>query len=172
MNEYDEKWEEQINALLDGELSSTDADLLKEKATDDRDLARAIIEAYQLQKAMDAIRVERAPDSLRKRLRAIPRQHRSAPVFRILQPRWVLALAAIPLVIFSVSLMQPEEPSVQEIAKARHDLAIAFAYLDKAGQFTGREIETTVGNTMSDAIAGSVIRNIKSQNENSKEKEA
>ena len=59
-----------------------------------------------------------------------------------------------------------------EIAKARQELAIAFAYLDKAGQFTGREIESTVGNTMSDAIAGSVIRNIKSQNETSKEKEA
>ena len=186
MNEYDEKWEEQINALLDGELSSADADLLKAEATDDHDLARAIIEAYQLQKAMDAIRVERAPDSLRKRLRAIPGQQRPAPAFRILQPRWViaqaslsagfrpllLALAAIPLVIFSVNLMQPEEPSAQEIAKARQDLAIAFAYIDKAGQFTGREIESTVGNTMSDAIAGSVIRNIKSQNENPKEKEA
>jgi len=172
MNEYDEKWEEQINALLDGELSSADADLLKAEASDDRELARAIIEAYQLQKAMDAIRVERAPDSLRKRLRAIPRQQRPAPVFRILQPRWVMALAAIPLVVFSVSLMQPEEPSAQEIAKARQDLAIAFAYLDKAGQFTGQEIESTVGNTMSDAIAGSVIRNIKSQNETSKENEA
>ena len=172
MNEYDEKWEEQINALLDGELSSADADLLKAEATDDRDLARAIIEAYQLQKAMDAIRVERAPDSLRKRLRAIPGQQRPAPAFRVLQPRWVMALAVVPLVIFSVNLMQPEEPSAQEIAKARQDLAIAFAYIDKAGQFTGREIESTVGNTMSDAIAGSVIRNIKSQNENSKEKEA
>ena len=121
---------------------------------------------------MDEIRVERAPDSLRKRLRAIPRQQRPAPMFRILQPRWVMALAAIPLVLVSVSLMQPATPSAQEIAKARQDLAIAFAYLDKAGQITGREIESTVGNTMSDAIAGSVIRNIKSQNETSKEKEA
>ena len=63
MNEYDEKWEAQINALLDGELNQDDAELLKAEASDDRELARAIIEAYQLQKAMDEIRVERAPAS-------------------------------------------------------------------------------------------------------------
>ena len=172
MNEYDEKWEEQINALLDGELSQSDADLLKTEASDDRELARAIIEAYQLQKAMDAIQVERAPNSLRKRLRVIPRQHRGIPVFNILQPRWVMALAVVPLVVVAVNLMQPKTPSAQEIEQARHDLVIAFAYLDKVGQFTGHEIESTVGNTMSDAIAGSVVRNIKSQYGTSKEKEA
>ena len=171
MNTYDEKWEEQINALLDGELSSADAELLKVEASDDRDLARAIIEAYQLQTAMDAVHVERTPDSLRKRLRAIPRQYRTTPMFNIFQPRWIAAFAVIPLVFTVFSLMQPNTPSAQEIEKARYDLAITFAYLDKAGQFTGREIESTVGNTMSDAIAGSVIRNIKSQYENPKEKE-
>jgi hypothetical protein len=172
MNEYDEKWEAQINALLEGELSHEDAELLKSEASDDRDLARAIIDAYQLQKAMDEIRVERAPNSLRKRLKAIPRQHRTKPAFNILQPRWAMALAAVPLAIIAVNVMQPDRPSTEEIAKARQDLAIAFAYLDKAGQFTGREIEQTVGNTMSDAIAGSVIRNVKSQYANPKEKEA
>jgi hypothetical protein len=186
MNEYDEKWEDRINALLDGELSAKDTDLLKAEASDDRNLARAIVEAYQLQQAMDAIHVERAPASLRKRLRAIPRKHRSTPVFNLLRPRWVLApaslsvgsrryllaLAVIPLVVIAVSLMRPDTPSASEIAQARQDLAIAFAYLDRAGNRTSREIEATLGNTMSDAIAGSVIRNIKSQNETSKEKEA
>ena len=89
MNEYDEKWEDQINALLDGELSSDDADLLKAEASDDRALARAIVEAYQLQQAMDAIDVERAPASLTRKLQAIPRKHRTKPVFSLFQPRWV-----------------------------------------------------------------------------------
>lgn len=172
MNEYDENWEKQINALLDGELSDIDAEALKEQASDDKALARAIIEAYQLQKAMDMVRVERAPDSLRKRLRAIPRENKHSGVFTILQPRWVMAAAVVPLVLIVASLMQSDTPSAEEIEKARQDLAIAFAYLDKAGQFTGREIETTIGSTMSDAITGSVIRNIKSQYETSKEKEA
>ncbi len=172
MNEYDEKWEDLINALMDGELSADDAELLKAQATDDRELARAIIEAYQLQQAMDAIHVERAPASLRKRLRAIPRTHRTRPVFSLLQPRWAMALAAIPLVVIAVSLMRPDTPSASEIAQARQELAIAFAYLDKAGVITGREIESTVAHTMADAVTDSVSKAIKSQKFNSKEKEA
>ena len=171
MNEYDEKWEDRINALLDGELSAADAGLLKAAATDDRDLARAIVEAYQLQQAMDAVTVERAPDSLRKSLRAIPRKHRAAPAFRLFQPRWATAVAAIPLLLIAVSLMRPDTPSVSEIAQARQELAIAFAYLDKAGAMTGHEIESSVGQTIANAMTGSVNRAIKSQNLTSKEKE-
>jgi anti-sigma factor RsiW len=172
MKDYDDKWEEQINALMDGELATGAADELKSAATDDRELARNIVEAYQLQQLMNGIGVERAPASLTKRLKAIPREQKPKQAFNLFQPRWVAALAVVPLVVISVSLMQPDTPSASEIAKARQDLAIAFAYLDKAGRMTGREIESQVGNTMSDAIAGSLIRNIKSQNENSKEKKA
>jgi anti-sigma factor RsiW len=172
MNEYDEKWEDLINALLDGELSAEDADRLKAEASDDRDLARAIVEAYQLQQAMEAVHVERAPASLRKRLRAIPRNHRSKPLFGFLQPRWAVALAAIPLVLISVSLMQPDTPSAADVAQARQEMAIAFAYLDMAGVITGREIGSNVGHTMADAVTGSVNKAIKSQNLYSKEKEA
>jgi anti-sigma factor RsiW len=171
MKEYEDKWEDLINALMDGELDAADAEALKAEAMDDRDLARAIIEAYQLQQAMDGVRVERAPDSLRKRLRAIPREHRRTPVFSLLQPRWAMALAAIPLVVIAVSLMRPDTPSASEIAQARHDMAIAFAYLDKAGVITGREIESSVGQTMADAVTDSVNRAIKSQSLTSKEKE-
>ena len=172
MNEYDEKFEAQINALLDGELDPLDAEELKAQASDDRALARAIIDAYQLNQAMHEIKVERAPNSLRKRLRAIPRQHRSGSWVNLLQPRWVMTAAVVPLVLVAVSLMQPNTPSAEEIEKARQDLALAFAYLDKAGAITGREIESTIGNTMSDAITVPIIRNIKSQYETSKENEA
>lgn len=171
MNKFDEKWEQQINALLDGELIRADADELKSAATDDRDLARAIVEAYQLQQVMDDIPVERAPASLGKRLRAIPREQRPAPGIRLFQPRWVMALAAVPLAIIAVSLMQPETPSEAELDRARQELAIAFAYLDKAGAITGRRIESTVSHTMADAVTGSVNKAIKLQNQNSKEKE-
>ena len=172
MNKYDEKREDWINALMDGELSTTDAELLKAQATDDRELARAIIEAYQLQQAMDEVQVERAPNSLRKRLRAIPREHRPALLPNLLQPRWAMALAVIPLVVIAVSLMRPDTPSASEIAQARQEMAIAFAYLDKANAITAREIESRVGHTMANAVTGSVNRAIKSQNLNSKEKEA
>jgi hypothetical protein len=163
MNRYDEKWEDQINALLDGELSEIDADLLKDAAGSDGELARAIIEAHQLQQAMNRIGVERAPASLKKRLRAIPRQEKPGSGFSILQPRWAMALAVIPLIVIVTTVMRPQEPSAREIAQARQDLAVAFAYLDRAGDKTSREIESVVGSTMSDAIAGTVIRNVKSQ---------
>ena len=169
MNEHDEKREDRINALLDGELSAADADLLKAEAADDRELAQAIVEAYQLQQVMDTVEVERAPASLSRRLRAIPRQHK--PKFNLFQPRWVTALAAIPLVIIAVSLMQPDTPSASEVTQARQEMAIAFTYLDRAGVITGREIESTVGHTMANAVTGSVNRAIKSQNLTSKEKE-
>ena len=172
MNEYDEKWEEKINALLDGELSPEDAEQLKSEATDDRELARTIVEAYQLQQAMDAIKVERAPSSLTRKLNAIPRKESGNPLFGFLQPRWVMALAAVPLVLISVSLMQPDTPSADEIAKARQEMAIAFAYLDKAGVITGHEIESIVGDTLSNAVTGSVNKAIQSQNLNSQEKKA
>ncbi len=170
MNDYDDKWEKQINALLDGELGEADARQLKAAAADDRILALAIVEAYQLQRAMDTLHIEKAPAGLSKRLRAIPRQERSAPRSVFFRPQWVVALATIPLIIVSVSLMQPKTPSAQELAQARHDLAVAFTYLDKVGHFTAREIKSEVGETLTDAVAGSVLRNIKSQYQSSKEK--
>jgi len=172
MKEYEDKWEDLINALMDGELSEPDADLLKAAATDDRQLARAIVEAYQLRQAMDSVKVERAPASLRKRLKAIPREQRRGQSFQWLQPRWAMALAVIPLVIIAVSLMQPDRPSPSEVAKARQELAIAFAYLDKAAAITGREIESTVGQTMADAVTNSVDRAIQTQSADAKEKKA
>ena len=171
MNTHEDKWEDRINALLDSELSAIDVEALKAEATDDSELARAIIEAYQLQQTMNTVRVERAPASLRKRLKTVPREQRAGHGFSLFLPRWSMALAAIPLAIIVVNLMQPDTPSAAEVAKARQELAIAFAYLDKAGSITGREIESTVGQTMADALSGSVNRTIKFSNEHLKEKE-
>lgn len=177
MKDYEDNRERKINALLDGELSSIEADQLKAAARDDAELASRIVDAYQLQQLIAGLPQERAPASLTRRLLAIPaeqkadKQPASKPQPRLgwLQPRWAMVLAAIPLAIIAVNLMQPKEPSAAEIAQARHDLAIAFAYLDKAGRITSREIENQVANTMTDAIAGSVLRNVKSQYELSKE---
>jgi len=183
MKNYDDNWELKINDLLDGELSERDAAELKAAANDDAELASRIVDAYQLQQIMAGMPKDRAPASLTKRLLAIPaEQQASTPTQRRtwFQPRWAVALAAVPLAIIALNflqpnmlqpdLMQPREPSAAEIAQARHDLAIAFAYLDKAGRITSREIENQVGDTMTDAIAGSVLKNVKSQYEISKEK--
>jgi hypothetical protein len=172
MNEHDEQWEREINALFDGELDGEAMDRLKTKARADADLAGAIIEAQRLQQVMDTLHVERAPARLRRRLRAIPRQERGSRWPVLPGPRWAAALAAVPLIIIAVSLMQPDKPSAREVAKARHDLAVAFSYLDKAGQFTAREIRSEVGNTLTAAVAGTVLKDVKSQYQSAKETKA
>ena len=105
-NEHDgENREEKINALLDGELNADESESLKRAATTDQDLAADIVEAYQLQRAMEDIQVEKAPASLRRKLKLIPRQNR--PV--LLQPRWVMAFSVVPLMVISVALMRSPE---------------------------------------------------------------
>jgi len=74
-------WEARINKLLDGELDENATAVLKREAGEDRQLARAIIEAYELQRGMDHLGIERAPASLRKKLRQIPRAEK--PFLRI-----------------------------------------------------------------------------------------
>ena len=158
--------EERINALLDGDLDPIEAERLKAMAAQDEDLMRAIVEAYQLQRAMEQLRVEKAPASLRRRLKQIPRQNR--PVY--LQPRWAVAFAIVPLVIIAVALMRSQEPPVAQVDQAhfdqvrvdqaRQDLAVAFAYIDKLSDRTSNLIESEVGGELSQAVAGSIFKTV------------
>ncbi len=187
-----DEWEAQINALLDGELDEAGADALKAQAEADRQLARAIIEAYQLQQVMAAIPVERAPESLREKLQRIPaeqeslrlaaaggsagrhaaRQH-AAPGRRWFEPRWAMALAAVPLVVvFGMQLSGPREPSAAELAQARQDLAVAFNYLAKASRATEREIEHTIGVGMRDPVQKNTVRTLVDQLDLNEERES
>ena len=162
------KWETQINALLDGELDVAGAEALKAAATDDQKLARDIIEAYQLQQAMEQLRPERAPASLRRKLKKIPRQHAERPVH--LQPRWAAAFAAVPLAVLSLWLALPQQPSRAEVEQAAAELALAFAYIEQVSSRTAGRIEHEVGSELNAAVGGSVIKSIP-QSE-SKEKQA
>ena len=171
-NEHDRNHrEEQINALLEGELDHDESEALKSAANRDQELASAIVEAYQLQRAMENVQLEKAPLSLRRRLKKIPQQDR--PLF--FQPRWAMAFAVVPLVIVSVLVLRSMEPSdiqvptsstgfssaeMVMIEQARADLAVAFAYIDQVGVSTSLLIEAEIGGEMSDAVAGSIFRTI------------
>ena len=165
----EESREERINALLDGDLNPDEAERLKAMAKQDEDLMRAIVEAYQLQRAMEQVQVEKASASLRRRLKQIPWQNR--PVY--LQPRWVAAFAIVPLMIIVVALMRsPEPPATQidqahfnqaRVEQARQDLAVAFAYIDQVSDRTSNIIESEVGGEMSNAVAGSIFKSIQHQ---------
>jgi anti-sigma factor RsiW len=155
------EWEEQINALLDGELDESGSEALKRAAEGDPALARAIIEAYELQRLVDTLPRERAPATLRRRLRRIPREQRAADRPLFLQPRWAMAMAAVPLALALV-VMYPGErrPSEAELAQARQDLAVALTYLRRAGEATGREIRNTLDEGASEPVAESTVRTL------------
>ena len=150
------EWEARINELLDGELDEAAAAALKREAGEDQQLARAIIEAYELQRGMDHLGIERAPASLRKKLRQIPRAEK--PFLR--QRRWVMttAMACVPLIAITVVLMQPSQPSQADVEQARQDLALAFTYIDKVGYRTGDYMQRVLGAELRRGVTDNLSR--------------
>lgn len=161
-------WESKVNALLDNELDQASADALKQAASEDHELARAIIDAYQLQRSMDAIGIEQAPASLRRKLRAIPRDNRQNQRPR----RWVMAtaMATIPLLAISLFLIQPHQPSQAEVEQARQDLAVAFTYIDKVGNRAGDRIHSVIGSELHDGVTNNISKHIPYTEQSRKEK--
>lgn len=172
-------WETQINAMLDDELDDRQAEALKSAAERDRELARAIIEAYQLQRLMANLPREQAPASLRRKLRAIPgdaariREARGAGrrggwLDWLRQPRWVATAAVVCLVPVFVLLLvdsgpgpgEQAPPSQAEIAQARQDLALALAYLERAGRATERRIDRHIDRRMAAPVTEEMVRAI------------
>lgn len=179
-NSHDkEYWEARINALLDGDLDQAESEDLKWAATNDQELARAIVDAYQLQRAMEHVSVEKAPASLTRKLKRIPARNR--PVY--MQPRWVTAFAVVPLLIIAVALMRAPQSPVEQVQQtngqtasvdaagidpvkaeqAIQDLAVAFAYIDMVSDRTSNRIESELGNEMSQAVAGTIFKSIQHQ---------
>ena len=70
------------------------------------------------------------------------------------------ALATVPVLVISLVLMQPNEPSQAEIEQARQELATAFAYIGRVSDRTFSRIEHEVGGELKDAVGGSVIKSI------------
>lgn len=95
------------------------------------------------------------------------------------EPRWAMALASVPLVIAvgtqlsgprldrapteTTQSAQREAPTDAELAQARKDLALAFAYLREASRVTEREIEQTIGAGMRDPVTERTVRTLSEQ---------
>jgi hypothetical protein len=151
-------WESQVNALLDSELDEASTDALKQAASEDHELARAIIEAFQLQRSIDSIGIEQAPASLRRKLRDIPRNNRQSQSPR----RWVMsaAMASIGLLAIGFVLMQPRQPSQAEVEQAQKDLAVAFTYIGKIGNLTGDRIHSVLGSELHNGVTKNISKHI------------
>jgi hypothetical protein len=118
----------------------------------------------QLEAMLERLEIERAPARLRRRLRRIPRdeRRRERPSWGWPPPRWAFApaLAAVPLLVIGLVLMQPRQPSEAEVEQARQELALAFAYLDKVGNRTGATIHTVLDHELGDGVKDNLSRHI------------
>jgi hypothetical protein len=122
----------------------------------------------RLESLLNRLEVEKAPDSLTRRLYRIPaEQGRKQSRWNWLRfesplPRWVLApaLAAVPVLVLTFVLIQPGQPSAAEVEQARQDLAVAFAYLDQAGLRTGEEIQDVLGTELRHTVKGSLTEHL------------
>ena len=183
-----------INALLDGELDETSSAALKAAAEEDRLLARALVEAWQLQRSLDDLQMERAPASLRRKLDRIPSEHdKRRPVFGV--PLWALAggLGVAAALAVGLNLLQREvapegvhsvglpppgaehallapEFDAARVEQTRRELKIAFHYLDKAGFRVGRQINEVLNDELSAPIKKNVSRIIPHSGQSPKEK--
>lgn len=124
----------------------------------------------QLEELLARLEIERAPDSLQRRLQRIPaeQQARGGPAAswwsRLLPTaplRWaaVPALAAV-LVAVGVVLLQPQRPSEEEVRQARQELALAFSYIDLAGLRAGNEIRTVLGEELQHSVKDKLSRHM------------
>lgn len=117
----------------------------------------------QIEQVMEQLTIEKAPANLSARLNRIPeeesrKERLKADRWSWLKagpfPRWAMvpAFAAVPLLAAVVILMQPRQPSPEEVELARQELAVAFAYLDKVGYRTGTEIKTVIGDELRHSV--------------------
>lgn len=156
--------EQQINALLDGELNAEHTRQLRTAAEHDQALARAINEAVELRQIMAGMPFERAPRSLRRKLRQIPRQQLAHARPGFLKFRWAMVIASV-LVALSITVNQmlPKHPSDAEIAQARQDLNLALSYLARVSRKTSDEIALNVGHGFSRPVTENTVRIISDQ---------
>ena len=161
-----EHWQKAIDDLLDGTLSADEAKALRQEAARDAQLAKAIIDAYQIQNELESLGMEQAPESLQKRLRAIQSEQRRG---RSPQMRWIGGLAAsTAALLLVVGITQDlKKPSDTEIAQARAELAVAFGYLNTIGHKAGLEMKQEIGDTMQDALVKGIREGVSNKQENS-----
>jgi len=130
----------------------------------------------QFDAMMEQLTVEKAPASLSRRLKRIPREERRKEnrwswLIPGQFPRWAMApaFAVVPLLVLAFVLMQPQQPSAADVEQARQDLAIAFAYLDKVGYRTGNEIQTVLGGKLRHSVKDNLSEHIPFTEQSSKE---
>lgn len=98
----------------------------------------------RLQWALAALPEERAPRQLRRALKRIPREQRSAQGWRWFSPAWAFALLLVPLALMVYVQNDRLQQQEQQLAQGRQDLATALSYIEKANLSASRQVRAAI----------------------------
>lgn len=100
--------------------------------------------------ALAELPAERAPRSLQRRLRRIPR--RAARRHWWWRPAWALALLVPAVAVITVQQQHLAQQEA-ELAQARHDLALALSYVEKANTIAAGQINAALAVGLAQPVA-------------------
>ncbi len=155
--------EEQINALIDGELDKVEVAALMAAAAQEPELQRQLEQARQLQQSLHRLPVQRAPRSLRRKLQRIGEEDRNERAASIPWLRWGAMAAAIPLLLVVSFGDRQQTPSAAEIEQGRRDLAVALGYLGRAGQKAALQIDGSISRGVVGSIREKTLQALRHQ---------
>jgi len=162
MNEID--WEAQINALLDEELSAAEVAALEKAASASPPLAQELTDAQQLQQLLAGLPARQAPRPLRRKLLALSRPSTAWSPTHWTWLRRGVVIACLPLVLVVVAnLGDSNQPSAAEINQGRRELALALAYINRAGQRANVEINHAIGSGLINPVSERTWRTLSLQ---------
>ena len=148
--------EEQINALVDGELGAAAQAELEKAADADPAIARALLEARELQVMLGSMPRMAAPRRLSRRLLAIASPSLTERLAgRLTRRAWLGAGGALAVLAFTALVilpLLPDRPGATEIEQGRQDLALALAYLERSRQLAQREVNTQLADAPIDPV--------------------
>jgi len=157
MTNNDQQLDKVIDDLLEGDLPADSADRARRQLERESSLLHREIRSYLNKKGLVMSRYERAPASLRNRLRTIP--GRGASRYSAVL-RWGLAATAAILMVIAPVIYQQhanDVPSQAEIAEARAELLIAFSYLQQISSRTDYYMKREISHTMQDALIDGIL---------------
>ncbi len=146
-------FDERIEAWLDDELSGSEAALFEARLATDPLLEREIERATRLGAQLQDLPGLQAPSSLSRNVMEITGNSFALPKLAFPAWGWSLGGACAAALALMVTLGpavlpggEPElQPTAQELAKARADLALALGYVDQAGNMAARQLGGQAG---------------------------
>jgi hypothetical protein len=126
-------WEQQVNALIDGEMEDQQVAALLALAANEPVLENKLRQARLLQEVLHGLPTPQAPRSLRNKLAQIGREETGIQSLVFSWWRWGAAAAAVSLLLFFNIDAHRQGPSAAEIEQGRRDLVVALGYLQGAG---------------------------------------